>query len=128
MALRARGSSALMKIGIFFNGVIALVLAVPIVRYLLSPISHENKGAYDAWISLGGLDQFPAGQTRLATYRNPVVNPWDGDTADIACNEWSVDSETPLEMPPLHRLAEGKWLPGKRPSRGPPPQLDWRVG
>ena len=50
------------------------------------------------------------------------------DIAEIACNEWSVDSETPLEMPPLHRSAEGKWLPGKRPSRGPPPQLDWRVG
>jgi hypothetical protein len=50
------------------------------------------------------------------------------DIADIACNEWSVDSETPLEMPPLHRSAAGKWLPGTRPSRGPPPQLDWRVG
>jgi hypothetical protein len=50
------------------------------------------------------------------------------DIADIACNEWSVDSETPLEMPPLHRSAEGKWLPGKRPSRGPPPHLDWRIG
>jgi hypothetical protein len=50
------------------------------------------------------------------------------DIADIACNEWSIDSETPLEMPPLHRSAAGRWLPGKRPSRGPPPQLDWRVG
>jgi hypothetical protein len=49
------------------------------------------------------------------------------DIADISCNEWPVDYEYPLEMPPLHRSA-GKWLPGKHPSRGPPPQLDWRVG
>jgi hypothetical protein len=49
------------------------------------------------------------------------------DIDEIRCNEWSVDHEYPLEMPPLHRSGEG-WLPGKHPSRGPPPQLDWRVG
>jgi menaquinol-cytochrome c reductase iron-sulfur subunit len=83
----------LMKLGIFFNGLVALVLAVPIVRYLLSPIVREKKGAYDAWVALGNLDQFPSGQTRLATYRNPVVNPWDGDTADIACWVRNVDGQ-----------------------------------
>ena len=81
----------LMKFGIFFNGFIALVLAVPIVRYLLSPIAREKKGAYDAWVALGNLEQFPSGQTRLATYRNPVVNLWDGDTADIPCWVRNVD-------------------------------------
>jgi len=48
------------------------------------------------------------------------------DVADISCNEWSIDSETPLEMPPLHRSGD-KWLLGKPPEYGPPPQLDWRV-
>jgi menaquinol-cytochrome c reductase iron-sulfur subunit len=81
----------LMKLGIFFNGVVALILAVPVVRYLLSPVAREKKGAYDAWVALGNLDEFPSGQTRLATYRNPVVNPWDGDTADIACWVRHVD-------------------------------------
>lgn len=83
----------LTKLGIFFNGFIALVLAVPIVRYLLSPIAREKKGAYDAWVALGNLEQFPSGQTRLATYRNPVVNPWDGDTADIPCWVRNVDGQ-----------------------------------
>ncbi len=83
----------LMKLGILFNGFIALVLAVPIVRYLLSPISREKKGAYDAWVALGNLEQFPSGQTRLATYRNPVVNPWDGDTGDIPCWVRNVDGQ-----------------------------------
>jgi menaquinol-cytochrome c reductase iron-sulfur subunit len=83
----------LMKLGIFFNGFIALILAVPIVRYLLSPIVRQKQGAYDAWIALGNLEQFPSGQTRLATYRNPVVNPWDGDTADIPCWVRNVDGQ-----------------------------------
>jgi menaquinol-cytochrome c reductase iron-sulfur subunit len=83
----------LMKLGILFNGFIALVLAVPIVRYLLSPIAREKKGAYDAWVALGNLEQFPSGQTRLATYRNPVVNAWDGDTGDIPCWVRNVDGQ-----------------------------------
>jgi menaquinol-cytochrome c reductase iron-sulfur subunit len=85
--------AVLMKLGIFFNAIIAAVLAVPIVRYLLSPVVREKKGAYDAWVPLGNLEQFPAGQTRLATYRNPVVNTWDGDTADIACWVRNVDGQ-----------------------------------
>ena len=83
----------LMKIGIFLNGIVAAILAVPIVRYLLSPVSHERKGAYDSWVSLGNLEQFPSGQTRFATYRNPVVDPTDGDTADIACWVRNVDGK-----------------------------------
>jgi len=84
----------LMKIGILFNGAVAAILAVPIVRYLLSPVAHERKGGYEAWVPLGNLEQFPSGQTRLATYRNPVVNPTDGETADIACWVRNVDGQT----------------------------------
>jgi menaquinol-cytochrome c reductase iron-sulfur subunit len=83
----------LMKIAILFNGMIGLILAVPIVRYLLSPVVREKKGVYDAWVALGNLDQFPSGQTRLATYRNPVVSPTDGATADIACWVRNVDGQ-----------------------------------
>jgi Rieske Fe-S protein len=84
----------LVKLGIAFNAAIAAVLAVPIVRYLMSPVIHERKGGYDAWVSLGNLEQFPPGQTRFATYRNPVVNPWDGTTGDIACWVRNVDGKT----------------------------------
>jgi len=81
----------LMKLGILFNSIVAVILAVPVVRYLLSPISRGRKDGYDAWVPLGNLDKFPSGETRLATYRNPVVNSWDGDTADIACWVRNVD-------------------------------------
>jgi menaquinol-cytochrome c reductase iron-sulfur subunit len=83
----------LVKLGMLLNGIVALILAVPIVRYLLSPVSHARKTGYESWLSLGGLEQFPTGQTRLATYRNPVVNPWDGETADIACWVRNVDGQ-----------------------------------
>jgi menaquinol-cytochrome c reductase iron-sulfur subunit len=81
------------KLGIFLNSLVAVILAVPIVRYLLSPVSRGRKEGYESWVPLGNVDQFPAGQTRLATYRNPVVNPWDGDTAEIACWVRNVDGK-----------------------------------
>jgi Rieske Fe-S protein len=83
-----------MKVGIFCNGIVGLILAVPIVRYLLSPVTRERKVGYDSWIPLGGLEQFPSGETRLATYRNPVVSASDGDTANIACWVRNVDGKT----------------------------------
>src|SRR5437773_82417 len=84
----------LVKLGIFLNGIVGAALAVPIVRFLLSPVTREKKFGYESWLSLGGLEQFPAGQTRLATYRNPVVNSWDGETGDIACWVRNVDDQT----------------------------------
>jgi menaquinol-cytochrome c reductase iron-sulfur subunit len=83
-----------MKVGIFCNGIVGLILAVPIVRYLLSPVTRERKVGYDSWIPLGSLEQFPSGETRLATYRNPVVSASDGDTANIACWVRNVDGKT----------------------------------
>ncbi len=75
----------LVKLGVGFNALVGALLAVPIVRYILSPVSRARRPGYESWLSLGAVEQFPPGQTRLATYRNPVVNPWDGETATIAC-------------------------------------------
>ncbi len=85
--------TALVKLGVFLNGIVGIALAVPIVRYLLSPVIRERKIGYESWLFLGGLEQFPAGQTRLATYKNPVVNSWDGETGDIACWVRNVDDQ-----------------------------------
>jgi Rieske Fe-S protein len=82
-----------MKLGILFNAGIGMILAVPIVRYILSPVIRQRRQGYDSWLKLGALDQFPAGQTRLAVYRNPVVNPTDGETANIPCWVRNVDGE-----------------------------------
>jgi Rieske Fe-S protein len=82
----------LMKIGVLLNGIVATVLAVPLVRYILSPVVRGKGGAYQSWLPLGKLEDFPVGETRLATYKNPVVNAWDGMTADVACWVRNIDN------------------------------------
>lgn len=77
--------SFFMKLGILFNGFAAIVLAVPIVRFVLSSVTRGRSGSYLAWVPLGRVDEFPEGQTRLATFRNPYVMPTDGKTVDTAC-------------------------------------------
>ena len=73
-----------MKLGILFNGFAAMVLAVPIVRFLASSVTRGANG-YLSWVPLGRIDEFPEGETRLATFRNPYVMPTDGKTVNTAC-------------------------------------------
>jgi Rieske Fe-S protein len=74
-----------MKLGIVFNGFAAMVLAVPVVGFLLSSVTRGRANGYLSWVPLGRIDEFPEGETRLATFRNPNVMPTDGKTVDTAC-------------------------------------------
>ena len=67
-----------MKLGILFNGLVATALAVPIGRFLLSSVTRGRANGYLDWVSLGPVSEFPEGETRLATFRNPLVMPTDG--------------------------------------------------
>lgn len=73
----------LFKAGVGLNAVVGLVLAVPIFRYLLAPWRKDS--SFNTWISLGSIDAFPVGETRLAFYKNPSGNSWDGQTDNVAC-------------------------------------------
>jgi Rieske Fe-S protein len=73
----------LLKIGALFNAVVGVAVAVPVVKYLLSPAKPDD--AYKSWVSLGSLDTFPVGETRLAKFTNPVSREWDGETDRVAC-------------------------------------------
>jgi len=75
----------LVKLGILFNGLVAAALAVPIVGYILSAITRRREVSYLSWVSLGPVSDFPEGETRLASFRNPDVMPTDGKTVDTAC-------------------------------------------
>ena len=75
----------LVKVGLLLNGLVAAALAVPIVGYILSSLTRGRGGAYLSWVPLGPVAQFPEGETRLATFRNPYVMPTDGKTVDTAC-------------------------------------------
>ncbi len=72
----------LLALGVVLNAVAAALFAVPVLGVLLAPV---RRIAQQAWIPLGALGEFPEGQTRLATYRNPFTQPWDGETANIPC-------------------------------------------
>jgi menaquinol-cytochrome c reductase iron-sulfur subunit len=73
------------KLGILFNGFAAMVLAVPIARFLLSSVTRGQGKGYLSWVRLGDVKNFPEGETRMATFRSPFVMPTDGKTVDTAC-------------------------------------------
>ncbi len=69
------------KLSLALNAAVGVVLAVPVIGYLLGPALRKNSTT-GAWVSLGALDVFPVGQTRLAEFRNPLATLGDGDTAN----------------------------------------------
>jgi Rieske Fe-S protein len=73
----------LLTVGAFFNAVVGAAVAVPVVKYLLSPMKSDD--SYKSWISLGPVDTFPVGEIRLAKFTNPVSLAWDGETDRVAC-------------------------------------------
>ena len=75
----------LMTLGIALNTIASVLFAVPVVGYIFGPSKKKEIKRELAWITLGSLKNFPEGETRLATYRNPFVRPWDGDTGNIPC-------------------------------------------
>src|SRR5437870_13175367 len=75
----------LMTFGIALNAVAGVLFAVPVVGYIFGPAKRKAIRNESAWIPLGSVTQFPEGETRLATFRNPFVRPWDGDTGNIPC-------------------------------------------
>ena len=73
----------LLTVGAFLNAAVGAAVAVPVVKYLLSPIRPDD--AYKSWVSLGSVDTFPIGETRLAKFTNPSSREWDGETDRVAC-------------------------------------------
>ncbi len=70
----------LLGAGFGLNVIAGAMIGVPLLGYVLSSFFKPNVLER---ISLGPVDQFPEGQTRFASYRNPTHRTWDGMTADI---------------------------------------------
>ncbi len=58
------------------------LISIPIIGFVISAII---KRADPTWISLGSVDQFKVGTTRMVAYDNPYRIPADGQTAHISC-------------------------------------------
>ncbi len=74
----------LMMIGVGLNAIVGLAIAAPVIGYVLGP-ALRKKDLYRSWVSLGQLDRYPNGQTRLATFITPYKSPADGYTDNTAC-------------------------------------------
>ena len=71
----------MMNVGIALNAVVGIAIAVPVVAFLLGPVTRRKE--YRHWIDLGSTGEFQPGETRLVNYRNPFTESWDGETANI---------------------------------------------
>ena len=71
----------MMNVGIALNAAVGVAIAVPVVAYLLGPVTRRKE--YRHWIDLGSTGEFQPGETRLVSYRNPFTESWDGETANI---------------------------------------------
>ena len=57
-------------------GVAAAVLGIPVIGYFFGVRQRQVR-----WVTLGPVSRFPVNETRLATFDNPLREPWDGLTA-----------------------------------------------
>lgn len=73
--------SFMMNIGIALNAAVALVIATPVVAYLLGPVLRRKD--YLEWVVIGNVSDFAPGETKLITYTNPFSEPWDGASAKV---------------------------------------------
>lgn len=71
----------LMNVGIALNALVGAAIATPVVAYLLGPVLRRRE--YRQWVAIGNAGDFPPGETRLVTFRNPYSDAWDGDTANV---------------------------------------------
>jgi Rieske Fe-S protein len=101
----------LLGLGVAFNGIMGAILAVPVIRYLLSPVKRDD--AYKSWIPLGSADSFPVGETRIANFINPFRRPWDGETAGVACyvRRVAVDQFQVFAVNCAHLGCPVRWFP-----------------
>lgn len=82
----------LTMVAVAANGVVGVLLAIPLVGYIIGPTFKGAKG-WNHWVPVGNLKQFPKGQTRLAQFRNPNTRPGDGQTQTLPCWVRNIDDQ-----------------------------------
>jgi Rieske Fe-S protein len=136
------------KLGSGIMAIGGLIVAAPVVGYIFAPAIKDWEKRR-SWINLGKVDQYPVGQTVLATYKNPVHGPTAGKSQDLPCWVRRIDSssfqvfyincahlgcpvhwfqESRLFMCPCHG---GVYYEDGARASGPPPrglfEYDWQV-
>lgn len=66
------------RLSLILSGLIGLVLSVPILAYLLTPLIQRAPGV---WLDIGSVDQFKVGETVPIAIEDPSPLAWAGQTA-----------------------------------------------
>jgi menaquinol-cytochrome c reductase iron-sulfur subunit len=66
------------KLSYALGGVGAALVGVPIIGFLFAPLFGR---APQEWQAIGTTSDFPVGETRLVTFRDPSPLPWAGVTS-----------------------------------------------
>ena len=69
------------KVSLVLMGFAALLVAVPVVGFLIGPLIRRFPGM---WRSVGDVNTFTIGTTVKVTFRDPSPLAWAGVTADTA--------------------------------------------
>src|SRR6516165_9820174 len=91
------------------GAIAAALVAIPFVGYLLGAVRLRKV----AWVPLGSLSNFPVAETRLATFRNPLGQPWDGmaDHMGVYVRRQSDDQFLVFAMNCAHLGCPVTWFP-----------------
>ena len=97
----------LVGIGVLLNGAVALLIATPIVGYLLGPV--RKKGGYDSWIDLGEVRAIPGGRNPAGQLRQPTKHAlgWRHRQSGLL-----GPSNAGTEVSNLRYQLRSPWLPG----------------
>jgi Rieske Fe-S protein len=79
------------RLALLINGTAAVLVGAPLIGFIFSPAFDKAK---NKWVSLGKLEAFTVGQTKLAEYMNPFLVPWDGEVAKVPCWVRRIDEKT----------------------------------
>lgn len=98
---------------IALSGLIGVVLSVPILAYLLSPLIRPTR---QSWRGVGSLGDFPIGKTVQVALEDPSSLAWAGQTARTAA--WlrrnGETSFTAFAVNCTHLGCPVNWLEGAR--------------
>ncbi len=94
------------------GAVAAAAVGVPFVGFLLGPLWWKNPAL---WVPLGPVGRFPEGETRLATFTNPLGQAWDGKAAQtgvyVRCLDRDKQQFVIFAMNCAHLGCPVSWFP-----------------
>ena len=79
------------RLSLAAGGAGALIVAVPIVGFILAPFFARNR---EIWRSVGKVESFKIGETTAVQYENASPLPWAGVTARSAAWLRRVNADT----------------------------------